>query len=152
MLVLSRTLTRRDKISNSNSVSQNEWTNQYEQFKQSRPPANWFFDPNGQMVIPQRFVSANEGRPSTKRPLSNFTPRTIATNDIGLGLRPTNIQQITWKYVFFQEKESGEADQFLEMKHCVGMGSSGLWKGLTRPLMSPANTTTQEELVGYGRV
>ncbi len=37
MLVLSRTLTRRDKISNSNSVSQNEWTNQYEQFKQQPP-------------------------------------------------------------------------------------------------------------------
>ena len=102
------------------------------------------------MVIPQRFVSANEGRPSTKRPLSNFTPRTIATNDIGVEADKHTANNM--KFIFLQEKESGEADQFLEMKHCVGMGSSGLWKGLTRPLMSPANTTTQEKLVGYGRV
>ena len=43
-----------------------------------------FFDPIGQMVIPHRFVSVNEGTPSTKWSLSNFTPRTTATNDIGV--------------------------------------------------------------------
>jgi hypothetical protein len=56
------------------------------------------------MVIPQRFVSANEGRPSTKRPLSDFTPRTIATNDIGVEADKHTANNM--KFCFFSKRKN----------------------------------------------
>ncbi len=132
MLVLSRTLTRRDKISNSNSVSQMSGKNQYEQFKQQSPTIPKRQQANGQIFSLEKnpvqrinfFLKIGKNKASHT---NLVTERSANDGVISRGCLVGNI-------VFLQ----GCLKRVRPLMS--SLGTCGLWKGLIKPLMSPQVT------------